>query len=281
VTDPRETVASGTPANAPVERRRSDRRRGGERPGVVRVAAVGDFHVGEEDAGSLRGMFARVNQEADVLLLAGDITRWGTPAEMRVAVGEMADIEIPIVAVLGNHDYESDRGDEVCAILRERGVHLLDGEAFELTDQVGIAGVKGFMGGFGKRTLTAFGEPQLKEFVGVSLQEVQKLEMALRSLHTPIRIALLHYSPIIDTVIGEPEQIYPFLGTDRLAEPLDRYEVAVCFHGHAHIGTFEGRTAGGVPVYNVCHGLVQREKRGEMYFVYEIKVPDAPSPESA
>lgn len=252
------------------ERRAGDRRETDRRGRTVRIAAVGDFHCGEQDMGAYRSGFARASREADVLVLAGDLTRWGTPAEMRVAVGEMAEVDIPIVAVLGNHDHESGRIPELCAILRERGVHLLDGDTFELDDRVGFAGVKGFMGGFGARTLTSFGETEIKTFVGSTLEEVKKLEFALRRLSTPIRIAVLHYAPVVDTVIGEPEQIYPFLGTDRLAEPLDRYTAAVAFHGHAHHGTFRGATTGGVPVFNVSHALLQREGAGEMYFLYEI-----------
>jgi Icc-related predicted phosphoesterase len=231
---------------------------------------VGDFHASEASAGSYRPHFAAVNDEADVLLIAGDLTNWGTPAEMRVAVGELAGVEIPIVAVLGNHDHEAGETAAACEILRERGVHVLDGDTFELNDQVGIAGVKGYMGGFGRRALTAFGEALTKDFVASCLEEVQKLELALRRLSTPVRIALLHYAPVVDTVQGEPEQIYPFLGTDRLAEPLDRFEVAVAFHGHAHHGAFQGATPGGVPVYNVSHDLIRREGHGEMYFLYEI-----------
>ena len=249
------------------ERRRTDRRRS-----VVRIAAVGDFHSAESSVGAFRAQFARVNEDADVLLLAGDLTNWGTPAEMRVAVAELAEVDIPIVAVLGNHDHEAGETEAACEILRERGVHVLDGDVFELNEQIGIAGVKGYMGGFGRRALTSFGEVLTKNFVASCLEEVQKLELALRRLSTPVRIALLHYAPVVDTVVGEPEQIYPFLGTDRLAEPLDRFEVAVAFHGHAHHGTFEGRTSGGVPVYNVSHDLIRREGRGEMYFVYAIPV---------
>ena len=260
---------TGRPAPPRVrERRQGDRRRS-----VVRVAAVGDFHSAESSVGAFRAQFARVNDEADVLLLAGDLTNWGTPAEMRVAVAELSEVDVPIVAVLGNHDHEAGETEAACEILRERGIHVLDGDIYELNDQVGIAGVKGYMGGFGRRALTAFGESLTKDFVSACLEEVQKLELALRRLSTPIRIALLHYAPVVDTVVGEPEQIYPFLGTDRLAEPLDRFEVAVAFHGHAHHGSFEGRTAGGVPVYNVSHDLIRREGHGEMYFLYEIPVP--------
>jgi Icc-related predicted phosphoesterase len=231
-----------------------ERRRGDRRKKNVRIAAVGDFHVGEEDAGIYRSLFARANQEADVLLLAGDLTRRGTPAEMRTAVAELAEVQIPIVAVLGNHDFEAGHPEEACAILRDRGVHVLDGDAFQLNEWVGIA--------------------QTKAFVAASLEEVQKLELALQRLRTPIRVALLHYAPIVGTVIGEPEQIFPFLGTDRLAEPLDRYEVKVAFHGHAHVGAFRGVTIGGVPVFNVALPLLRKEGAGEMYFLHEIPIPD-------
>lgn len=256
-------------------RRQRDRRQGDRRQATVRIAAVGDFHCGEEDAGAYRAEFARVNEDADVLLLAGDLTNWGTPAEMHIAVGELADVKIPIVAVLGNHDHEAGEVDEACAILRERGVHLLDGDTFELDEMVGIAGTKGYMGGFGRRALTAFGEAETKTLVGASLEEVKKLELALRRLSTPVRIVLLHYAPVLDTVVGEPEQILPFLGSDRLAEPLDRYEAAVAFHGHAHYGTFRGATPGGVPVYNVSHSLIRQENMGELYYVHEIPLPNA------
>lgn len=262
------STATGRREAAPQERR--ERRGGDRRHPSVRVAAVGDFHCGEQDVGKYRAAFARVNQEAEALLLAGDLTRWGTPAEMRVAVGELADVTIPIVAVLGNHDHETDQVEEISCILRDRGVNLLDGDIFELNEQVGIAGVKGYMGGFGRRTLTAFGEAETKRLVAAAQEEVTKLELALRRLPHPVRIVLLHYAPVVDTVLGEPEQIFPFLGTDRLAEPLDRFGAAVAFHGHAHTGSFRGATPGGVPVFNVSHVLLQQEGAGEMYFVYEI-----------
>ncbi len=251
-------------------RRKEDRRRAG----IVRVAAVGDFHCGEEDVGRYREAFARVNDDADVLLLAGDLTRRGTPAEFRVVAGELADVRIPILTVLGNHDHESHDAETGLAILRERGVHLLDGEPFELTPQVGFAGVKGFIGGFGRWTLTAFGEAETKQIVSTTLDEVQRLEFALRRLSTPVRVVLLHYSPIAETVVGEPEQIFPFLGNDRLVEPIDRFKAAVAFHGHAHHGTFAGKTPGGVPVFNVSHVLLNAAGVGEMYYLYDVAVPD-------
>src|SRR5688572_24886441 len=195
-------TGDGTAAAAPAQslkRRREDRRKR-----VVRVAAVGDFHCGEKDAGMYRDLFARVNDEADILLLAGDLTRRGTALEMEVVVHELADVRIPILAVLGNHDYESGQADVLHSLLLSRGVHLLDEAPYELNEQVGFAGVKGFMGGFGRYTLTAFGEAETKAFVGTTLEEIQKLEFSLRRLSTPMRVVLLHYSPVMDTVMGEP-----------------------------------------------------------------------------
>lgn len=263
-----EPMAEGRPS---LNRRRSDRQ------DVVRIAAVGDFHCGEEDAGRYRESFARANAEADVLVLAGDLTRRGTPAEMHVVTQELADVRIPILAVLGNHDYESGLAEEGMAILRERGIHLLDGEPYELDAAVGFAGVKGYMGGFGRFTLTAFGEGETKAFVGTTLEEAQRLEFALRRLSTPTRVVVTHYAPIIDTVMGEPEQIFPFLGNDRLAEPIDRFGASVVFHGHAHHGTFRGQTPGGVPVFNVSHALIRQEGAGEMYFLYDVPRVEQPA----
>jgi Icc-related predicted phosphoesterase len=266
-----EAVASLPPA---AERRAgiADRRRAGR----VRIAAVGDFHCGEGDAGAFRDLFAAANDEADVLAIAGDMTRHGWASEMRVVVGELADVKVPIVAVLGNHDHEGGQVAEVSAILRGRGVHLLGGgDTFVLNEHVGFAGVKGFMGGFGRGTLTAFGEAETKAFVAVAMEEVQKLELGLRGLPTRLRVAVLHYAPIAATVAGEPEIIFPFLGTDRLAEPLDRFGATVAFHGHAHSGAFRGQTAGGVPVFNVSLPLLRREGVGRLYYLHELPLVQA------
>ncbi|HEY0014666.1 MAG TPA: metallophosphoesterase [Longimicrobium sp.] len=268
----------GGPRDEPVAfgRRREDR--AGR---VVRVAAVGDFHCGEKDGGLYRDQFAKVNDQADVLLLAGDLTRRGTPAEIDVVLRELQDVRIPILAVLGNHDHESGQPEKVNEALRTRGVHLLDEAPFELNEHVGFAGVKGFMGGFGRYTLTAFGEGETKAFVNTTLEEVQKLEYSLRRLSTPIRVVLLHYAPIMETVMGEPEQIFPFLGNDRLLEPIDRFNAAVVFHGHAHHGTFSGKTPAGVPVFNVSMVRVREDTGAELFYVHEIPIPaDSPGAES-
>jgi Icc-related predicted phosphoesterase len=249
--------------------RRKDDRRGQ----TVRIAAVGDFHCGEKDGGMYREAFARANDQADILLLAGDLTRRGTQAEIDVVCGELVDVRIPILAVLGNHDHESGQPEKVSEALRARGVHLLEEAPFELNEHVGFAGVKGYMGGFGRYTLTAFGEAETKTFVSTTLDEVQKLEYSLRRLSTPIRVVLLHYAPIMETVMGEPEQIFPFLGNDRLLEPIDRFKAAVVFHGHAHHGTFAGKTPGGVPVFNVSMVRVKEDAGAELFYVHEIEIP--------
>ncbi|MBC7789951.1 MAG: metallophosphoesterase [Anaerolineae bacterium] len=243
----------------------------------IRIAAVGDIHCGVEDAGLYREAFLRANAEADVLVLTGDLTRHGLSAEMRVVVGELHDVKIPVVAVLGNHDYEAGEQDEGSTILRGRGIHVLQGDTFLLNEHVGFAGVKGFMGGFGRGTLTAFGEAQTKAFVATALDEVRKLESALRELATPVRVVVLHYAPIAGTVMGEPEVIFPFLGTDRLAEPLDRFQASVVFHGHAHSGSFRGQTAGGVPVFNVALPILRRENSGDSYYLHNVPIERTPA----
>ena len=224
---------------------------------TVRFAAVGDIHVTKESAGTLRSFFARAAEAADVLLLCGDLTDYGTAEEAHVLVEELGAVSIPIVAVLGNHDYESGTPEVVADALKHLGVRVLDGEACEI-EGVGIAGAKGFAGGFGRGSLGAWGEPAIKLFVQEALNEAMKLESALAKLRTPRRICLLHYSPIAGTVAGEPVEIFPFLGSSRLEEPLLRYPVDAVFHGHAHRGTLESRTVNGVPVYNVARPLLLR-----------------------
>jgi Icc-related predicted phosphoesterase len=225
---------------------------------VVRVAAVGDLHYGRTSQGALQSLFAEVNTRADALLLAGDLTDYGTPDEAHSLAKElMASVRVPIVAVLGNHDFESGQAADVRDIFCESGVTMLDGETFEVAD-IGIAGVKGFAGGYGRGTLGYWGEPAIKRFVQEAIDEALKLEVALARLRTERKIALLHYAPILATVASEPTEILPFLGTSRLEEPLLRYPVDAVIHGHAHNGAPEGRTAGGIPVYNVSLGLMQR-----------------------
>ncbi len=224
----------------------------------MRVAAVGDLHCTRSSQGALQPLFAAASAGADVLLLCGDLTDYGLPDEARVLAKELAaTLRIPAVAVLGNHDYESGQHEEVVAILRDAGVTVLDGDGCEVAG-VGIAGVKGLGGGFGERALQPWGEDIMKRFVRETVDEALKLESALARLRTARRIALLHYSPIQATVEGEPPELYPFLGSSRLEEPLHRVPVDLVFHGHAHGGQPEARTRAGVPVYNVCLPLLRR-----------------------
>jgi Icc-related predicted phosphoesterase len=226
-------------------------------PRTVRIAAVGDIHVTTGSQGTLQPLFAPLDARADVLLLCGDLTDYGLKDEAAVLVRELQGVRIPIVAVLGNHDHESGRPEDVRDALRDAGVKVLDGEACEIHG-VGFAGVKGFCGGFGRATLGAWGERATKSFVQESLDEALKLESALARLRTPRKIAVLHYSPIQATVEGEPPEIFAFLGTSRLEGPLTRHPVDAVFHGHAHRGAPEGRTVGGTPVYNVALPLMKR-----------------------
>lgn len=223
---------------------------------TVRIAAVGDVHYGTNSAGALQAAFAGIAEHADVLLLAGDFTNHGLPDEARVVAKDLAAVKVPIVAVLGNHEYESGKEGELRQILVDAGVELLDGDARELHG-VGFVGVKGFGGGFGERALQPWGEEIIKRFVHESIEEALKLESALARLATPHRVVLMHYSPIQATVEGEPREVYPFLGSSRLEEPLTHYPVAAVFHGHAHHGQPEGRTRSGVAVYNVALPVLQ------------------------
>jgi Icc-related predicted phosphoesterase len=223
----------------------------------VRFAAIGDIHCKKDSAGAFRELFAHASDEADALLLCGDLTDYGLADEARVLANELGAVKVPIVAVLGNHDFESDAQNDVRNILVDAGVRVLDGEACEIHG-VGIAGVKGFAGGYGRATLGSWGERSIKAFVNEAIQEALKLESALAKLRTPERLALLHYSPIEATVHGEPTEIFPFLGTSRLEEPLIRYPVSTVLHGHAHRGSPEGKTVNGTPVYNVALPLLQR-----------------------
>jgi Icc-related predicted phosphoesterase len=245
-------------------------------PHSVRFAVVGDIHVTKDSAGTLRAFFAQAGEAADALLLCGDLTDYGTAEEAKVLAEELSGVKVPIVAVLGNHDFESGTPELVTETLKKAGVRVLDGEACEI-DGVGIAGAKGFAGGFGRGSLGAWGEPVIKLFVQEALHEAMKLESALAKLRTPRRIALLHYSPVSSTVEGEPVDIFPFLGSSRLEEPLLRYPVDAVFHGHAHRGTLEGHTINGVPVFNVARPLLLRKRPDQPPFrLYEVprEAPD-------
>jgi Icc-related predicted phosphoesterase len=224
----------------------------------VRIAAMADLHVSKGSHGVFQPLFSQISDVADVLLLCGDFTDYGLPDEARVLVRELtAAMKIPVIAVLGNHDYEGGKAAEIRQILADGGVTVLDGEATEVQG-VGFAGVKGFAGGFGRGALGPWGEQAIKAFVQEAVDEALKLEAALARLRTQKRVALLHYSPIRATVEGEPPEIFAYLGSSRLEEPFNRYRVSAVFHGHAHRGTPEGRTSTGVPVHNVAMPLLMR-----------------------
>jgi len=219
---------------------------------TIRIAAMSDVHYSRTSQGLLQSVFSQVTDMADILVIAGDLTDYGLADEARVLARDLTTtVKIPVVGVLGNHDFESGEQDTVTSILVDAGVHMLDGDAVEIQG-VGFAGVKGFAGGFGRGALGPWGEQSIKLFVQEALNEALKLESALARLKATHRIAVLHYAPVRDTVEGEPVEIHPWLGSSRLEEPLTRFEVSAVVHGHAHKGSPEGKTSGGIPVYNVA-----------------------------
>src|SRR6185436_7521755 len=227
--------------------------------GVVRIAAVSDIHYSKTSQGLLQPLFAEITENADVLVLAGDLTDYGLAEEAKVLARDLtSSLKIPVVAVLGNHDYEAGEEKEIVRVLSDAGVRMLDGDTYEVHG-IGFAGVRGFCGGFGRGALGAWGESVIKAFVHEAISEALKLEAALARLKTAHRIAVLHYAPIRETVEGEPLEIYPFLGSSRLEEPLTRYECTAVFHGHAHKGALEGKTSKGIPVYNGSLPLLRQQ----------------------
>lgn len=226
----------------------------------VRIAAVGDVHLAEDARGRLRPALEQIGEHADVLLLAGDLTRHGTIDEARVVADEFGGLPVPVVAVLGNHDYHSDAQDEIGALLDGSGIRVLEGDSVTLTVDgscVGVAGVKGFGGGFAGKCGSAFGEPQMKAFVRHTEEIAGRLTAALHELDCDLRIALTHYAPVPDTLRGEPPEIFPFLGSYLLAEAIDAGHADLAIHGHAHFGTEQGSTPGGVRVRNVAQPVIR------------------------
>jgi Icc-related predicted phosphoesterase len=241
--------------------------------GKTRIAAVADIHVKQTDKNKWVGFFKEVSQQADVLLICGDLTDTGDEEEAKVLCDELKACTIPVVAVLGNHDHEKGRHKMIRQILQNDNVHILDGESVVVGD-IGFAGIKGFGGGFDRYMLSYFGESAMKAFVQEALDEELHLERALDQLDKQRegikKIAVLHYAPIQETVKGEPEQIFPFLGSSRLAEPLIRKQVVAVFHGHAHVGTLEGTLSNGVKVYNVAKPILQKAGYPCPYYLLEV-----------
>jgi Icc-related predicted phosphoesterase len=222
----------------------------------VRLAALADLHYSKSQPSTFQPLFAQVAETADVLVLCGDLTDYGLAEEARLLAKDLAQVNLPAVAVLGNHDFEANEEGEIVKILADVGAHVLDGDTWEFRG-VGFAGVRGFCGGFGRGALAAWGEKIIKDFVHEAVQEALKLEAALARLRAAQRIVLMHYAPIRATIEGEPADIHPFLGSSRLEDPLSRFEVTAVFHGHAHKGSPEGRTQSGIPVYNVSYPLLK------------------------
>lgn len=231
---------------------------------MIRIAAIADVHVGEDSEGMLAPHFAHLDDEADVLLVGGDLTRVGTVAEARALVRELHAVRVPVIVVLGNHDYECDRAPDIAEILRDAGVQVLEGDATTLRidgARLGVAGTKGFGGGFVGACASDFGEPEMKLFVRHTRQMAETLEQNLRGLDTDVRVALLHYSPVEGTLHGERLEIWPFLGSYLLGEAIDRAGADLVIHGHAHGGTEKGHTAGGIPVRNVAQPVIRAPYR--------------------
>lgn len=235
----------------------------------MRIAATADLHFFPPRFGLIQEQLAQVRDQADVLAVAGDLTNYGKPEEMEPLLNSLVRLRLPIVAVLGNHDYESGSEAELAHMMIAAGIKLLDGTAYE-RDGVGFAGTKGFPGGFGRGALTAFGERQVKAFVQAAIDEALKLERAMSQMRTPKRVVLLHYAPIGDTIQGEALEIYPYLGSSRLAEVIDRHGADIVFHGHAHHGSPDGRTTAGVPVHNVAMQILQNQNPPAAFRVFEI-----------
>jgi Icc-related predicted phosphoesterase len=235
----------------------------------MRIAATADLHFSPQRHTAIGEQLGRVRDEADLLILAGDLTNYGQPAEMEQLLTVLVRVRVPIVAVLGNHDYESGAEGSLMRMMTTEGIKILDGTAYE-RDGVGFAGTKGFPGGFGRGALTAFGEPQVKAFVQAAIDEALKLERAMSQLRTQKRVVVLHYAPIADTVQGEAPEIYAYLGSSRLAEVVDRNGADLVVHGHAHHGAASGKTTAGIPVHNVAAHILQAHDPGVIYKIFDV-----------
>jgi Icc-related predicted phosphoesterase len=242
---------------------------------MIRIAAVGDVHVDRDVLGRYRPALDRLPEVADVLLVAGDLTRHGTLEEARCFATEFGAVGVPVVVVLGNHDHHSDQEDEVAALLTGEGITVLEGSSTVLTlhgHTLGIAGVKGFGGGFAGACASNFGEREMKNFVSTTEASAAKLGAALRGVDCDALVALTHYAPVPETLAGEPLEIYPFLGSYQLGQAIDSAPTALALHGHAHHGSERGRTPGGVPVRNVAHPVIK-----QAYNVYQLLSAEAAS----
>lgn len=235
----------------------------------MRIAATADLHFTPQNYDRIREQMNRVREEADLMVIAGDLTNYGRPQEMESLLNALVRLRVPIVAVLGNHDYESGQAEQLMKMMTEEGIKVLDGTGYE-RDGVGFAGTKGFLGGFGRGILTAFGEPEVKAFVQASVDEALKLERALSQLRTEKRVIVIHYAPVGDTVRGEPTEIFPYLGNSRLSEVADRHGANLILHGHAHHGSPDGKTTAGIPVHNVALHILQQQDPPVPYRIFDV-----------
>jgi Icc-related predicted phosphoesterase len=240
------------------------------KPDMFTFAAIGDLHVQEDRTSLFRELFAEISTKAEVLVLCGDLTDVGKPREAEILAEDLRACSIPVVGVLGNHDYECGQVEQVEKILKAAGIHLLNGQSYE-ANGVAFVGVKGFIGGFGRRMLASFGEGVVKSFVAESVGEAMRLENAMRTVRNERAVVVLHYAPVVDTVEGEPLEIFPFLGSSRLSETIDRFKVSAVVHGHAHHGRYQGRTPRGAPVYNVA--LQVEKPSGRPYALIKVLPP--------
>lgn len=238
----------------------------------IRIAAVGDLHYTKHSKGKAEKLFAAISASADVAVLCGDLTDYGLPEEAALLAADIqAHLRVPALAVIGNHDFESGHSIEIASTLDSAGVHMLEDEVCEIRG-VGFAGVCGFGGGFGRWMLSSWGEPIVKSFVQEAVDQALRLEKGLSRLQSPKKIAVLHYSPIRDTVVGESEEIFPFLGSSRLEGPLNRFAVQAAFHGHAHAGTLQGKTSADIPVFNVSLPLLERDRPDKPpFYLFEVR----------
>ena len=231
----------------------------------MRIAATADLHFSPQSYDRIREPLARVRDEADVLVIAGDLTNYGKPEEMHSLLNALVRLRVPIVAVLGNHDYESGQEQELIRLMTTEGIKVLDGSSYE-RDGIGFAGTKGF----GRGVLTAFGEKEVKAFVQASVDETMKLERALSMLRSEKTVVVTHYAPVVDTVKGEPTEIWPYLGSSRLAEVIDRHGATLAVHGHAHHGQSDGKTTAGIPVHNVALSLLMVQSPPVPYRLFDV-----------
>lgn len=236
---------------------------------MIRIAAVADVHMDEDVVGRFRPALERLPDMADALLMAGDLTRHGSVAEARCVAREFGGLRVPVIAVLGNHDYHCDQVDEVVKVISDAGITVLERSSVTLDvdgSRLGVAGAKGFGGGFAGRCASEFGEPETKAFIRHTREVSEHLGEVLRSMDCDVRVALTHYSPVPDTLVGEPLEIYPFLGSHLLAQAIDSAPTSLAIHGHAHLGSERGMTPGGVRVRNVAHPVIK-----QAYSVFQLK----------